>query len=154
MWVDLLCSFGERIEQAPSIALFKALVIRFTPLVDYLRDLTVGDGIGIYGLDDKIVGLKICDPAILVGRYTLIDATKVVIELAYRCLCHVMEVTLGEPRVLALEFDLTIEGQVVTDEDSATSDKLLGNCFWREGFEAAFGPDRMGEKGGCGGKRG
>lgn len=23
---------------------------------------------------------------------------------------------------------------------------LLGNCFWREGFEAAFGPDRMGEK--------
>jgi hypothetical protein len=25
---------------------------------------------------------------------------------------------------------------------------LLGNCFWREGFEAAFGPDRMGEKGG------
>ena len=31
---------------------------------------------------------------------------------------------------------------------------LLGNCFWRKGFEAAFGPDRMGEKGGCGGKRG
>ena len=26
---------------------------------------------------------------------------------------------------------------------------LLGICFWREGFEAAFGPDRMGEKGGC-----
>tara|TARA_B100001093_G_scaffold505641_1_gene563302 strand:- start:191 stop:547 length:357 start_codon:yes stop_codon:yes gene_type:complete len=26
---------------------------------------------------------------------------------------------------------------------------LLGNCFWRKGFEAAFGPDRMGEKGGC-----
>ena len=25
---------------------------------------------------------------------------------------------------------------------------LLGICFWREGFEAAFGPDRMGEKGG------
>ena len=25
---------------------------------------------------------------------------------------------------------------------------LLGNCFWRKGFEAAFGPDRMGEKGG------
>lgn len=30
----------------------------------------------------------------------------------------------------------------------ATEDLLLGNCFWREGFEAAFGPDRMGEKGG------
>jgi hypothetical protein len=28
-------------------------------------------------------------------------------------------------------------------------EQLLGNCFWREGFEAAFGPDRMGEKGGC-----
>jgi hypothetical protein len=26
--------------------------------------------------------------------------------------------------------------------------ELLGICFWREGFEAAFGPDRMGEKGG------
>jgi hypothetical protein len=25
---------------------------------------------------------------------------------------------------------------------------LLENCFWREGLEAAFGPDRMGEKGG------
>ena len=25
---------------------------------------------------------------------------------------------------------------------------LLGICFWREGFEAAFGPDRKGEKGG------
>ena len=25
---------------------------------------------------------------------------------------------------------------------------LLGICFLREGFEAAFGPDRMGEKGG------
>ena len=24
---------------------------------------------------------------------------------------------------------------------------MLGICFWREGFEAAFGPDRMGEKG-------
>jgi len=31
---------------------------------------------------------------------------------------------------------------------------LLGNCFWREGLEVAFGPERMGEKGGCGGKRG
>ena len=31
---------------------------------------------------------------------------------------------------------------------------MLGNYFWREGFEAAFGPGRMGEKGGCGGKRG
>ena len=27
---------------------------------------------------------------------------------------------------------------------------LLGICFWRGGFEAAFGPDRMGEKGGRG----
>ena len=25
---------------------------------------------------------------------------------------------------------------------------LLGNCFWREGFETAFGPERRGEKGG------
>jgi len=31
---------------------------------------------------------------------------------------------------------------------------LLGICFWREGLEAALGPERMGEKGGCGGKRG
>jgi len=31
---------------------------------------------------------------------------------------------------------------------------LLGNCFWREVLEAALGPERMGEKGGCGGKRG
>ena len=31
---------------------------------------------------------------------------------------------------------------------SARRVELLGNCFWREGFEAAFGPDRMGEKGG------
>ena len=23
-----------------------------------------------------------------------------------------------------------------------------GNCFWREGLEAAFGPERRGEKGG------
>jgi len=26
--------------------------------------------------------------------------------------------------------------------------ELLGNCFWREGLEAAFGPERRGEKGG------
>jgi|GEM_PF-5862896 len=26
---------------------------------------------------------------------------------------------------------------------------LLGICFWREGLEAALGPERMGEKGGC-----
>ena len=25
---------------------------------------------------------------------------------------------------------------------------LLGNCFWREGLEAAFGPERRGSKGG------
>jgi len=25
---------------------------------------------------------------------------------------------------------------------------LLGICFWREGLEAALGPERMGEKGG------
>ena len=31
---------------------------------------------------------------------------------------------------------------------------LLGNCFWREGFEGAFGPEQRGAKGGCGGKRG
>ena len=38
---------------------------------------------------------------------------------------------------------------------SAEKDRLLlGNCFWREGLEAAFGPERRGEKGGCGGKRG
>jgi len=27
--------------------------------------------------------------------------------------------------------------------------RLLGICFWREGLEAAFGPERRGEKGGC-----
>ncbi|MEJ6644893.1 MAG: hypothetical protein QNL33_16725, partial [Akkermansiaceae bacterium] len=26
------------------------------------------------------------------------------------------------------------------------SDRLLGICFWREGFETAFGPERRGEK--------
>jgi hypothetical protein len=26
---------------------------------------------------------------------------------------------------------------------------LLGIYFWREGFEAALGPERRGEKGGC-----
>ena len=26
---------------------------------------------------------------------------------------------------------------------------LLGNCFWREGLEGVFGPERMGAKGGC-----
>ncbi|MDG1151174.1 MAG: hypothetical protein P8Q54_17555 [Akkermansiaceae bacterium] len=26
--------------------------------------------------------------------------------------------------------------------------RLLGVCFWREGIEVAFGPDRRGEKGG------
>ena len=31
---------------------------------------------------------------------------------------------------------------------------LLGIFFWRESLAAAFGPERMGEKGGCGGKRG
>jgi len=25
---------------------------------------------------------------------------------------------------------------------------LLGICFWREGLEAAFGPERRGKKGG------
>jgi hypothetical protein len=25
--------------------------------------------------------------------------------------------------------------------------KLLGICFWREGLEAAFGPERVGETG-------
>jgi hypothetical protein len=27
---------------------------------------------------------------------------------------------------------------------------LLGNCFWREGLEGAFGPERREEKGGGG----
>ena len=31
---------------------------------------------------------------------------------------------------------------------------LLGICVWREGFEAALGPERRGVKGGCRGKRG
>ena len=35
-----------------------------------------------------------------------------------------------------------------------SSSLLLGICFWREGLEATFGPERRGEKGGCGGKRG
>jgi hypothetical protein len=26
---------------------------------------------------------------------------------------------------------------------------LLGICFWREGFEGAFGPERRGRKGGA-----
>jgi hypothetical protein len=30
---------------------------------------------------------------------------------------------------------------------------LLGNCFWREGLEGVFGPERMGEKGGWSAKR-
>ncbi len=30
--------------------------------------------------------------------------------------------------------------------------ELLGICFWREGFEGAFGPERTGEKGGFGGR--
>ena len=29
--------------------------------------------------------------------------------------------------------------------------RLLGICFWREGFEGAFGPERTGEKGGYAG---
>jgi hypothetical protein len=31
---------------------------------------------------------------------------------------------------------------------SAKFISLLGNCFWREGFEGAFGPEQRGAKGG------
>jgi hypothetical protein len=56
---------------------------------------------------------------------------------------HATEIRAGENRSAGLE---AIEGHF---EKAAIVFLLLGNCFWREGFEAAFGPDRMGEKGGC-----
>ncbi len=37
-------------------------------------------------------------------------------------------------------------GEVGEDELA----RLLGICFWREGLEAAFGPERRGEKPGSG----
>jgi|GEM_PF-2182712 len=67
--------------------------------------------------------------------------------------------TEGEMDDIAMVVDQARVGNQTTEAEAVATDSLLtliellgnwllGNCFWREGFEAAFGPDRMGEKGG------
>ena len=41
-------------------------------------------------------------------------------------------------------FGLLLVRLMQGDQRPQPKEQLLGICFWREGFEAAFGPDRMG----------
>ena len=64
-----------------------------------------------------------------------------------------IEAPVDDDRLLAL--DEVLERFATVDPEGAQLVKmryftglLLGICFWREGFEGAFGPERTGEKGG------
>jgi len=121
--------FGDGVEERPRGARSEFPMGRFAPLLQDFGDLGGGDGAAVEGPDDEVVGFAVGEVLLLVGVDALIELDEAVPELPHGPAGEVAEVALGEAGVLAAEFDLAGEGEVVADEDLGP-----GDHGGREGF--------------------
>lgn len=68
------------------------------------------------------MGFVVGDALLFVGVDALVEFDEAITEFADGATGEVAEVTLGEAGVLAAEFDLAGEGEIVTDEDLGAGD--------------------------------
>lgn len=127
--IELLMGFGDGVEEAPDVAFSELPVRWFAPLTENLRNLGGGDSAAVEGADDEVVRFVVGDALLLVGVDALIEFDEAVSEFADGPAGEVAEVSLGKAGVLAAEFNLAGEGEVVTHEDLSPGDH--GS---REGF--------------------
>jgi len=127
--IELLMGFGDGVEEAPDVAFSELPVRWFAPLTENLRNLGGGDGVAVEGADDEVVRFVVGDALLFVGVDALIELEEAVTEFSDGSAGEMAEVALGKAGVLAAEFDLAGEGEVVTDEDLRA-----GDHSGREGF--------------------
>lgn len=130
--IEFLVGLGDGVEEAPDAASSKFTVGGLAPFAEDFGDLGGGDGATIQCPDDEVVGLVVRDTLLLVGVDALVELKEAVTELPDGAAGEVAKVALGEAGVLAAEFDLSAEGEVVADEDLGS-----GDHGGREGFVVA-----------------
>jgi len=122
MRIQVLMGLGNRIEETPNIPRAELPVGGFSPFLEDFGDLDGSDGAAVEGADDEVVRFVVGDALLFVGVDALIELDEAVAQLSNGPAGEVAEVSLGKAGVLAAEFDLAGEGEVVTDEDLGAGD--------------------------------
>jgi len=118
----LLQRLRERIEQTPDVARFECLVLGLAPFAEDIGNVGVGAHTRIDATDHEIVGSLVGDAVILVGRNATILLVPFVAEHADGPGDELWQVSVDEPGVLASEFYLTAEAEIVAHEHGCTGD--------------------------------
>ena len=112
--------FGERVEQAPHRALMERLMARVPPLLQHVRQLPGGADADVQGAHHQIVSGAVLQFGVFVAGDALILVVPALHQSAYRALHQLRQIPQDEPGVLAREFDLAAEAEVVANEDTGT----------------------------------
>ncbi len=120
--VALLQRFGECVEQAPDVALLKGIVPGFAPFMKHRGDQTVGTDTNIGSPDDKVMGFDVGDVSLFVSCDAFVLIMPFGQEKADGSTDQLGQVADDETCVLACEFDLATEAQIVTNENTGTRD--------------------------------
>ena len=121
--VELLINLRERVEETPGAAIPELLVDGLPPLMEYMRDLNGSNGGAVHGPNRQVVGEPIFNGFRFIGGDALIERKQPIAELPNGAGRQVPKVSLCELGMLAGDFDLTAERQIVTAEHTGTSDQ-------------------------------
>jgi hypothetical protein len=127
--VAVLQRFGERVEQAPDVALLEGVVPRFAPFVKHGRDQSIGANADISGPDDEVMGFDVGDGRLFVGGDAFVLIVPFGKQKADGTADQLRQVADNETGVFASEFDLTTEGEIVANEHTGPGDDARGECF-------------------------
>ena len=129
MGIQLFVSFSHGVEEAPDVTTSEFPVGGFPPFLEDLRDLGGGDSSAVEGPDDEVVRSVVGDALLFVGFDALIEFYETVTEFPDGPAGKVAEVSLSETGVLSAEFDLSGEGEVITNEDLGSGHHGGGESF-------------------------
>lgn len=129
MRIDSLVHFSEGVEQTPSISGLKLWEAWLSPLSQNMTNLAWNDRLAIYGPDDEIVGRRISDGFLSVGRDTLIEELKLIAKFSNGTSGKMVEISHGVPGMFPTQLDLPAEDKVVANEDSGSGNQARWIAF-------------------------
>ena len=127
--VAVLQGFRKRVEQAPDVAPLKGIMTGLAPFMKHFGDQAVGAHADIGRPDDQVVGFRVGDLRLFVGRDAFVLIVPFGEQEANGATDELGQVADDEPSVFAGEFDLTTKGEVVAYEHTGTGNDTCGELL-------------------------
>ena len=116
----------ERIEETPNVSPFKCIMFGLTPFMKHAGDQTIRANANVHRANEQIMGFSVVDLCLFVGGDAGVLLMPFRHEFPNRPRNKLGQVTVDVAGVLPVEFDVSHERQIVTDQNCSTGNNTSG----------------------------